>query len=67
MADGTEEDEDVPYGVVVALGVLCKEVCADGVEQSFGEDEQERGGGELLEDGFGYEDSTPSHEEVEGE
>ena len=67
MSDGTEQDEDVPDGVVVGPFVVGKEVGACGVGDAFGNNKPERQGRQELYHRFGDKDDAPSHNEIDGE
>ena len=67
MGDGTEEDEEVPDGVVVGAVVVGEEIGACCVGDAFGEEEPEGGRGQGTEYRPGNEDDAPPHDEVDGE
>ena len=67
MRYGSEEDEDMPYHVIVAAGVAGVEICPGGVHQPLGKKQEERERREIVVDRLGYEHDAPTHDEIHGE
>lgn len=64
---GTEKDEDVPDGMVVAAIVAGEEVGAGRVHDALGENQEDGGEGEAVVNGLGNEDAAPTHQQIKGQ
>jgi len=64
VGNGTQEDKDVPDGVVVWAFVVGKEIGANSIEYALTEEEDQREGGELCPDSGEDEQHAPSHDEI---
>ena len=66
VGKGTEEDENVPDGMIVRSVVVGEEVGSGGVCDAFGKKEPKRGWLQCPYHGFCKEDNAPSHNEIDG-
>ena len=67
MGGSSQQNEDVPDGMEVAAVVVGEEVGTAGVEEAFGQKEEEREGGESLIYALCNGQTAPAHAEVQSQ